>query len=48
MLGRPVPVRITARQPGGLGYELSGLAAGSYLLHVRLPQGLVVQHLQAN
>jgi len=46
MLGRPVPARITTRQPGGLSYELSGLATGSYLLHVHLPQGVAVRHIQ--
>lgn len=48
MLGRPVSARITAPQPGGLRYELSGLAAGSYLLHVRLPQGVAVRHIQVD
>jgi hypothetical protein len=46
MLGRPVSARIMAQQPGGLSYELSGLATGSYLLHVRLPQGVAVRHIQ--
>jgi hypothetical protein len=48
MLGRTVPARLLARQPGGFSYELSGLAPGSYLLHVRLPQGIAVRRLQVN
>jgi len=48
MLGRLVPAHFTAPQPGGLRYELSGLAAGNYLLHVRLPQGVAVRHLQVD
>jgi hypothetical protein len=30
MLGRTVPARLLARQPGGFSYELSGLAPAQY------------------
>ncbi|MGI4870476.1 MAG: T9SS type A sorting domain-containing protein [Janthinobacterium lividum] len=48
MLGRAVPVTITAHQPGDAAYELSGLATGLYLLQVSLPEGLAVRRLQIN
>ena len=48
LLGRPVPVAIVARQASGRQYELSGLAAGMYLLRVALPQGVAVQRVQVN
>jgi hypothetical protein len=47
-LGRTVPVTIVARQAGNQVYELSGLPAGLYLLHVNLPQGVAVQRVQVD
>jgi hypothetical protein len=48
ILGRAVAVRITPMAAGGRAYELSGLRAGSYLLHVSLPEGTAVRRLQVD
>ena len=48
MLGRAVPVRLTTRQPSATAYELTGLAAGSYVLQVRLPEGTAVRRFQVD
>jgi hypothetical protein len=48
VLGRAVPVGITAQAAGGRAYKLSGLRAGTYLLQVHLPEGTAVRRLQVD
>jgi hypothetical protein len=48
VLGRAVPVGITAQAAGGRAYKLSGLRAGTYLLQVHLPEGMAVRRLQVD
>lgn len=48
VLGRVVPVGVTAQPAGGRAYKLSGLRAGTYLLHVHLPEGTAVRRLQVD